>query len=70
MTKNEIIAGIKCLPESIIDKAYHIDVINRKAILQHDEFIEADLRQFFGTNDEDFLFFDCFGWRIVMERNE
>ena len=68
MTKKEIIANLKQLPAAIARQAYHIEVVERKAILQYNEFIKADLKQFLDTEGEDFLFFDCFGWRVVMEK--
>ena len=70
MTKKEIIANLNRLPGSIMNKAYHIEIINRKAILQYNEFIKADLKQFLDTEDEDFIYFDCFGWRVIMEKSE
>lgn len=68
MTKKEVRANLNQLPAAIIRRAYHIEVVAKKAILQYDEFIEVDLKQYFDIEDEDFLYFDCFGWRIVMEK--
>jgi hypothetical protein len=69
MTKKEITANLKQLPAAIARQAYYIEVVERKAILQYNEFIEADLKQFLDTEGEDFIYFDCcFGWRVVMEK--
>lgn len=70
MTKKENMASLNKLPDSLVEKAYVLDVINKKLQLQYDSFIKDSLKFYFREEKDDFLYYDYCGYRILMETED
>jgi len=70
MTKKEIICDLLDLPDGLIEKAYSLDVVNRKLQMQYNSLLEAEMIDCLDEQQEDFLYYHYKGYWIVMEKED
>lgn len=69
--KDRLIRKIRQLPDDILMKAYHVELIDCKVLLQHDQWLADRLRTDRDlSSDEDWLRFKVGDWTILMETED
>lgn len=69
--KDKLIKNLRQIPEDILEKLYHLDIVENKGQMEYNRWLADRYRKYRDLSDnKDWLAFEIGGFRILMEIEE